>query len=81
MMKENSQFNYTYNYRSPARKTVETIISVLKSNKVEEMGIRHVYIQGEHRTATPLPPFIFTLWRLWESIWDIMHLAGSEDDI
>ena len=51
MMKENSLLNYRYNYRSPARRVVESTIHVMKPNEVWEMDIKYVYIQGENRTA------------------------------
>ena len=39
MMKENSLLNYRYNYRSPARRVVESTIHVMKPNEVWEMDI------------------------------------------
>ena len=51
IMGENNLLNYRYNYRSPARRVVESIVSVQKPNDVWEMGITYVYIHGENRTA------------------------------
>ena len=51
IMGENNLLNYRYNYRSPARRVVESIVSVQKPNDVWEMDIKYVYIQGENRTA------------------------------
>lgn len=51
IMKENRLLNHTYNYRSPAKRVVESIVRVHNPNKVWEMDIKYVYIQGENRTA------------------------------
>ena len=51
IMGENNLLNYRYNYRSPARRVVESIVSVQKTNDVWEMDIKYVYIHGENRTA------------------------------
>jgi putative transposase len=51
IMGENNLLNYRYNYRSPARRVVESIVSVQKPNDVWEMDIKYVYIHGENRTA------------------------------
>ena len=49
-MKENHLLNYTYNYRSPARRVVESIVRVNALNKILEMDIKYINIQGENRT-------------------------------
>ncbi len=51
ILKENNLLNHTYNYRSPARRVVESTIHVMEPNEVWEMDIKYVYIQGENRTA------------------------------
>ena len=51
IMKENSLLNHTYNYRSPARRVVESIVRVNAPNAVWEMDIKYIYIQGENRTT------------------------------
>ena len=51
IMKENILPNYRCNYRSPARRVVESIVSVQKPNDGWEMDIKYVYIHGENRTA------------------------------
>ena len=43
--------NYTYNYRSPAKRVVESIVHVNAPNEVWEMDIKYIYIHGENRTA------------------------------
>ena len=40
LMKENNLLNYTYNYRSPARRVVESIVRVHTPNEVWEMDIK-----------------------------------------
>ncbi len=50
-MKENHLLNHTYNYHSPARRVVESIVRVDMLNEVWEMDINYTYIQGENRTA------------------------------
>ena len=59
-----------YNYRSPARRIVESIVSVLKPNEVWEMDIKYAYIEGTER-HTCLPSSTVTPGRLLGSIWDI----------
>ena len=51
IMKEKSLLNHTYNYRSPARRVVESIVRVNVPNAVLEMDIKYIYIQGENRTT------------------------------
>jgi putative transposase len=51
ILKENNLLNYTYNYRSPARRVVESIVRIHTPNEVWEMDIKYVYIHGENRTA------------------------------
>ena len=51
IMKENRILNYTYNYRSPAKRVVESIVHVNAPNEVWEMDIKYIYIHGENRTA------------------------------
>lgn len=51
IMKENSLLNHAYNYRSPARREVESIVRVNAPNAVWEMDIKYIYIQGENRTT------------------------------
>lgn len=51
LMKENNLLNHTYNYRSPAKRVVESVVDVHAPNEVWEMDIKYVYIQGENRTA------------------------------
>ena len=70
LMKENNLLNYTYNYRSPARTVVESIVSVQKPNEVWEIDIKYAYIEGTER-HTCLPSSTVTPGRLWESIWNI----------
>ena len=51
IMKENRLLNHTYNYRSPARRVVESMVRVYSPNQVWEMDTKYVYKQGENRTA------------------------------
>ena len=51
LMKENNLLNHRYNYRSPARRVVESIVRVSAPNEVWEMDIKYVWIQGENRTV------------------------------
>ena len=51
IMKENRLLNHTYNYRSPARRVVQSRVVAKVPNEVWEMDIKYVYIQGENRTA------------------------------
>ncbi len=51
LMKEKHLLNHTYNYRSPARRVVESIVRVDAPNTVWEMDIKYIYLQGENRTA------------------------------
>ena len=73
LMKENNLLNYTYNYRSPARRVVESIVRVHTPNEVWEMDIKYVYIEGTER-HTCLPSSTVTPGRLWENISDITAL-------
>ena len=70
LMKENNLLNYTYNYRSPARRVVESIVRVHTPNEVWEMDVKYVYIEGTER-HTCLPSSTVTPGRLLGSIWDI----------
>ena len=51
ILKENRLLNHGYNYRSPARRVVESIVRVDAPNTVWEMDIKYIYLQGENRTA------------------------------
>ena len=51
ILKENHLLNHTYNYRSPARRVVESIVRVHTPNEVWEMDIKYIFIHGENRTA------------------------------
>lgn len=51
LMKENNLLNHRYNYRSPAKRVVESVVNVHAPNEVWEMDIKYVYIQEENRTA------------------------------
>ncbi len=51
LMKEKHLLNHTYNYRSPARRVVESTVHVDAPNTVWEMDIKYIYLQGENRTA------------------------------
>ena len=73
LMKENNLLNYTYNYRSPARRVVESIVSALKPNETWEMDIKYAYIEGTER-HTCLPSSTVTPGRLLGIIWDITAL-------
>ena len=73
ILKENNLLNYTYNYRSPARRVVESIVRVYTPNEVWEIDIKYVYIEGTER-HTCLPSSTVTPGRLWESMWDITAL-------
>jgi putative transposase len=50
ILKENHLLNHTYNYRSPARRVVESIVRVHMRNEVWEMDIKYIFIHGENRT-------------------------------
>ena len=50
-MKENNLLNHTYNYRSPAKRVVDPIVTVNTPNEIWEMDIKYIYIQGENRTT------------------------------
>jgi putative transposase len=43
--------NHTYNYRSPAKRVVDPIVTVNAPNEIWEMDIKYIYIQGENRTT------------------------------
>ena len=73
ILKENNLLNYTYNYRSPARRVVESIVSALKPNETWEMDIKYAYIEGTER-HTCLPSSTVTPGRLLGIIWDITAL-------
>ena len=73
LMKENNLLNYTYNYRSPARRVVESIVRVYTPNEVWEMDIKYVYIEGTER-HTCLPSSTVTTGRLLENTSDITAL-------
>ena len=51
ILKDNHLLNHRYNYRSPAKRVVESIVRVRSPNEVWEMDIKYVYIQGENRTV------------------------------
>ena len=51
LMKENDLLNHTYNYRSPARRVADPIVTVNAPNEIWEMDIKYIYIQGENRTT------------------------------
>ena len=51
IMRESHILNHTYNYRSPAKRVVESIVHVNAPNEVWEMDIKYIYIHGENRTA------------------------------
>ena len=51
LMKENDLLNHTYNYRSPARRVADPIVTVNAPNEIWEMDIEYIYIQGENRTT------------------------------
>ena len=51
ILKENRLLNHGYNYRSPARRVVESTVHVDAPNTVWEMDIKYIYLQGENRTA------------------------------
>ena len=51
IMKENRLLNHSYNYRSPAKRVVESRVTVYAPNRIWEMDIKYIYIQGENRTA------------------------------
>ena len=70
ILKENNLLNYTYNYHSPARRVVESIVSALKPNETWEMDIKYVYMERTER-HTCLPSSTVTPGRLLGSIWDI----------
>ena len=42
---------HTYNYRSPARRVADPIVTVNAPNEIWEMDIKYIYIQGENRTT------------------------------
>ncbi len=73
ILKKNNLLNYTYNYRSPARRVVESIVSALKPNETWEMDIKYAYIEGTER-HTCLPSSTVTPGRLLGIIWDITAL-------
>ena len=50
-MKENNLLNHTYNYRSPAKRVVDPIVTVNAPNEIWEMDIKYIYIQGENSTT------------------------------
>ena len=72
-MKENNIHNHTYNYRSPASRVVDSIVSVLKPNESYEMEIKYVYIE-ETEQDTCLPSSTATPGSSLGSIWDITAL-------
>lgn len=51
ILKEHSLLNHAYNYRSPAKRVVESIVRVHTPNEVWEMDIKYISIQRENRTA------------------------------
>ena len=51
IMRENNLLNHTYNYHSPAKRVVESVAKVHAPNKILEMDIKYIYIQGENRTT------------------------------
>ena len=50
-MKENNLLNHTYNYRSPAREGVDSIVTVNVLDEIWERDIKYIYIQGKSRTT------------------------------
>ena len=74
LMKENNLLNYTYNYRSPARRVDESIVSILKGMRSGRwISSMYTYMERAER-HTCLPSSTVTPGRLWESIWDITAL-------
>ena len=51
ILKENHLLNHRYNYRSPAKRVVDSVVRVNAPNEVWEMDIKYIYIPGENRTA------------------------------
>ena len=51
IMGENNLFNYRYNYRSPAMRVVESIVSVQKPKDVREIDIKYVYMERTERNT------------------------------
>ena len=74
IMGENNLLNYRYNYRSPARRVVESIVSVQKPNDVWEMDIKYCTYMERIERHTCLPSSTVTPGRLWENISDITAL-------
>ena len=74
ILKENNLLNYTYNYRSPARRVDESIVSILKGMRSGRwISSMYTYMDRAER-HTCLPSSTVTPGRLWESIWDITAL-------
>lgn len=76
IMKENNLLNHTYNYRSPARRVVESIVRVNVSNAVWEMDIKYIYIQGENRTT-----YFFAIIDCWEVVGKYLGYHCTSDDV
>ena len=71
IMEENNLLNYRYNYRSPARRVVESIVSVQKPMMCGRWTSSTCTYKERIERHTCLPSSTVTPWRLWENTSDI----------